>query len=224
MACNRDELHARPDALPPRVVRFGRHLAILPIDPVSGGTWVAVNDAAVMFALLNVNPPQRKPIPADARSRGLLIPSLLHCGSVRAAHDRLAVRGYQPFRLVAVDVRAILECTWDGDGLTTRLRDIDDRPTMFTSSGLGDHFVAEPRARLFESFLDASDFSASRQDEFHSHRWEAEPHLSVCMSRRDARTVSYTTVQVAVRHVTLTYLPGGPDARGGPSHWCLNRA
>src|SRR5437762_13943150 len=53
LACNRDELWSRPDALPPRLMHFGQRQAALPIDPQSGGTWMAVNDAGLTCAILN---------------------------------------------------------------------------------------------------------------------------------------------------------------------------
>ncbi len=95
---------------------------------------------------------------------------------------------------------------------------------MFTSSGLGDHLVAEPRTRLFESLLDGGRLTPAGQERFHRHRWDDAPQLSVCMSRHDARTVSYTTVEVTPDRATLSYLPGCPGSDAAPSHWCLKRA
>lgn len=66
LACNRDESRLRPPALPPQTRRFGRHLAILPVDPVSGGTWVAANEQGLVMTLMNEH------VPGPARPRGLL--------------------------------------------------------------------------------------------------------------------------------------------------------
>ncbi len=54
LAFNRDE--SRAAGLPPRARRFGHRTAVLPTDPASGGTWLAVNDAGLALAVLNVNP------------------------------------------------------------------------------------------------------------------------------------------------------------------------
>src|SRR5688572_26484109 len=80
LACNRDELLTRPAALPPEVRMFRERRGAMPIDPTSGGTWIAVNDAGLAVALLNVNRrgPQKF---SDRTSRGRIIPSLLHCDS-----------------------------------------------------------------------------------------------------------------------------------------------
>ena len=55
LACNRDELRTRPAALPPIIRTFGNRKAIMPVDPISNGTWIAVNDAGIAATLLNVN-------------------------------------------------------------------------------------------------------------------------------------------------------------------------
>lgn len=67
LACNRDESRRRPAARPPVVRTFGVRRAILPVDPVSDGTWIGVNDAGLVATLLNVNPDLRDDSEADAR-------------------------------------------------------------------------------------------------------------------------------------------------------------
>src|SRR5690348_7977222 len=52
LACNRDESRLRPPALPPELRQFGNRLAVLPIDPVSDGTWIAASDAGLVFVLM----------------------------------------------------------------------------------------------------------------------------------------------------------------------------
>src|SRR5688572_26586212 len=81
LVCNRDEQRLRPAAMPPRIESFGSYKAILPIDPVGGGTWVSVSDTGLAFTLMNsytgatLAPPGKK-------SRGLIIPALLSCGTL----------------------------------------------------------------------------------------------------------------------------------------------
>src|SRR4029079_17631075 len=50
---NRDERRGRAVALQPTVATFGARAAIVPIDPVGGGSWLGVNDAGLVAALLN---------------------------------------------------------------------------------------------------------------------------------------------------------------------------
>ena len=218
LACNRDELRLRPVALPPRIQQFGPRRAVLPVDTTSGGTWVAVNDAGLALALLNVNG-KKGPYatPAVPQSRGKIIPALLHAETpVLAAVSalRLDPAQYAPFRLLLVNRREGVEVHSDGTRIRLVWRIGLTRPQLFTSSGLGDQAVEGPRRQLFGEFFDWPGDQFAQQDAFHRHRWPDRPHLSVCMDRRDARTVSHTVVSLGSDRVMLSY---HPDAPGRPA-------
>jgi hypothetical protein len=112
VACNRDEQVTRAAALPPVVRRIGGVRAMMPVDPVSGGTWVGADEAGVVMALLNYNPRGAIAAAAAARSRGVIIPSLLGLGGAReVAGAAAALRPglFGAFRLVVVDREACAE-------------------------------------------------------------------------------------------------------------------
>ena len=217
LACNRDESRARPTALPPRLVALGERRALLPIDPQSGGTWIAANDAGLIFTLLNVNPRPREGTPRQ--SRGTIIPALAVAASLAEAGDRLAaltLTDFAPFRLVMGDRSSCEERRFDGERCERNTLDARKKPLMFTSSGLGDELVDGPRRALFAGFFaDAVDL-VERQDAFHRHAWPELQHLSVCMSRPEARTVSLTVVDLLAEEVRLTYYPEAPDQAPTP--------
>lgn len=209
---NRDELLTRPLAHAPRMECFGPRQAILPIDTASGGTWVAVNDAGIAFALLNRSRlGDRQPLPDCTKSRGLIIPLLLRCGSVEGAlleASRFNADEFAPFRLVVVDRESIGQVESDGRRQISSINPLGDEPLMVTSSGLGDELVEDRRRKLFKSF---SFQSADAQDDFHRHRWPSMPHLSVCMNRDDARTVSYSVIEVRGDSARFSYHADAPD-------------
>jgi hypothetical protein len=222
LVCNRDEQRTRHCALPPVRRAFGSRTAVMPVDPLSGGTWIALTDTGLVVCLLNTNPGTLAPgdrARNAARSRGEIVPLLIAHGSLDAAleaHELIDARLYAPFRvLLACDADfAVLE----SDSTTVRvafrgrLRD----PVMLTSSGLGDHVVESPRRTLFRAIFGAADASAGAQDAFHRHAWPEHSHLSVMMSRPDARTVSQTVVEVWRDHATMTYRAFA-DEGPGPS-------
>ncbi len=72
LSFNRDEQHTRPIAQPPKVEVHGNQKVILPREPDGGGTWIAVSDAGLAFALLNVNPPNRSGTVSGGLSRGVI--------------------------------------------------------------------------------------------------------------------------------------------------------
>jgi hypothetical protein len=203
--------------LSPRIQQFGLRRAILPVDPTSGGTWVAVNDAGLALTLLNVNSMNGSATVAAPLSRGKVIPALLHAdtplSAAFAALDLDPVQ-YAPFRLVLVNRREGVEVYSGGTRIRLVWRIRLTRPKLFTSSGLGDQAVEGPRRQLFGEFFDRPGDPLALQDVFHRHRWPDRPHLSVRMDRQDARTVSHTLVSLGPDRVTLSY---HPDAPGRPA-------
>ncbi len=216
VAFNRDESRTRPTALPPRVQRLASRNAIFPTDPTSGGTWLAVNDAGLVLAVLNVNLPDRdRNAPKPPRSRGELIPSLLECDSPSAALsvcERLNYREFAPFRLVLIGDGLVADVRWDGREPMAMSRLLGSGPQMFTSSGLGDHLVEGVRRELFdEMFASDPESWEATQDAFHRHRWPGCEHLSVNMTRETARTVSHSVLDIGVTESVFAYHPDFPD-------------
>lgn len=239
LACNRDESRRRPAALPPCVRRFADRRAVMPIDPVSDGTWIAVNDRGLVMTLLNVydrpvrpvNPgsqqnPIRKDSPASnlnprhrPLSRGTIIPRLLHHDDVsRAAQDASALdpESYPPFRLIMADRQQVAELRSDSSAFRLDVKPIGSSPWMFTSSGLGDEVVEPPRRQLFEEMLQSCGEGATIQDAYHRHQWPDRTSISVCMSRPESRTVSYSVVEVGPAGCRLVYIPEAPNSNAVP--------
>jgi hypothetical protein len=209
IAMNRDELDRRPQALPPRFVDYRMRRAIMPIDPQSRGTWIAVNDAGLVLAVLNRNA-SSPGAPGEGRgeglSRGTIIPALLDADCVDDAVERVAhlsLELFNPFRLIAADRSTVVSMTWDSS--RTFVEHHPDGPLMFTSSGLGDDLVERPRRTLFKQLMWAIDSPRVAQDAFHHHRWTDRPHLSVNMIRPGARTVSRTTIEITYESILIRY-------------------
>jgi hypothetical protein len=166
------------------------------------------------MTVLNVNSGRPKPPTTAKASRGAIIPALLSSSSLDAALDgasTLPASDYAPFRLILTNAQECVEIQGDGNRLRRIQRGALLRPMLFTSSGLGDYRVEGPRRRLFEIvFRNPLEWLAA-QDAFHHHSWPDQPHLSVCMRRSDAQTVSQTAVEINPDRVTLTYAPAPPD-------------
>lgn len=228
LACNRDESRRRPPALPPVVRACGPRFAVFPVDPLSDGTWIAANDRGVVMTLLNVyaapvpraDPDAVAPVQAvHHRSRGEIIPSLMIHDTVDAALVGAASihsGDYPPFRLVMVDAARIAELHSNGSRITLWSGLRGDGPWLFTSSGLGDELVDPPRRELFLEMFDPSRNVPEVQDEYHRHVWPDQPHLSVCMSRPEACTVSYTVVECIPGAVRLRYFGEPPSTPVNP--------
>jgi hypothetical protein len=207
--CNRDEQRTRPLALPPRIHDLGERRAVFPLDPQGGGTWIGVNDAGVVVALLNANPTTRTTGTEAGRSRGHIVRDLLQCESLRramAVAENLDPRAFEPFRVVIVhDNRVAVAASHRSASIRCRESPLD-RPLLFTSSSLGDVLVTAPRQRLFERLVVRNRAGwLAGQTRFHQHRWRQRPDISVRMERRDALTVSRTTVDITHRERRVLY-------------------
>ncbi len=215
VAFNRDEQRSRGQALPPKAVAIGSQIAVYPVDPESGGTWLAASSAGLIFALLNGNPINRRTYRAT-HSRGRIIPALLSADSVGHAVHELEhdfnLPAFAPFRLVALQQNLITNFVWTGSECIIESEPFGTRALMFTSSGLGDHLVSGVRSDLFTSLFAAPRESwPTAQDTYHAHRWVDRPELSVNMCRADAHTVSHAIIETDRESITFRYRPAAPD-------------
>jgi hypothetical protein len=174
----------------------------MPLDPPSGGTWIGANDAGLVVCLLNANPAASTRGRAQWKgreSRGAIVANLLAVESlteVVSAAQAIDPERFPPFHVLVLrdGMQAIVRSNGrsiDSHGPTPLAA-----PLMLTSSGLGDHVVEPLRSALFERLLAIEPDPLLAQARFHAHQWTERPHLSVLMSRPDARTVSRTIVDV----------------------------
>lgn len=221
---NRDELSTRPEALSPRWRELaGGTRAIWPTDPVGGGTWIAATSTGMVLCLLNLNVEGAGALPRDLVSRGQLIPRFVEAATT--AHLLESLRRtdlslFAPFRLIVAGrpselEEGLWECRWDRQHLTTTRH--PRYPQCFVSSGLGDK-VVEGRLEMYRRLLAVLPTPAV-QDRFHLHSWPGHEDISVMMSRREARTVSITTVEVGgpveEPSIRMIYRPIGEAVGGG---------
>jgi len=218
LCCNRDERRDRPTASPPMVQTLGQRQAMFPVDPISQGTWVGVNDAGLTMALLNRNADQMNLLDETPEvSRGRIIPALLACGSADEALEhcaRLDAARFDRFRLLIVQGATAIVVTSDTRAFLHDIVSVS-RPVMWTSSSLGDDLVEGPRRELFDKVFDERrDAWPGAQRRFHRHQWRTHPEISVMMERSDARTVSQTAIDVRSNAIRLTYRAiGSPSAQ-----------
>ena len=211
---NRDEQHSRARAVPPMIAAsdaaWGEpRLCVYPIDPVSRGTWIGTNVHGLTACLLN----STRTAPASSpsrliKSRGEIVPRLLALTSVAEALPvalSLNPGDYPAFRVVLADRSRVAVIRSDAALLSCDEMHTGLEPLMWGSSGLGDE-LAEPRRReLFMKSVPRSADSRGAQAAFHTHRWPEAMHVSVQMSRADARTVSRTRVEFNESGLRMEY-------------------
>ncbi len=206
---NRDEQLTREQALPPQV---DSHLhAIYPIDPVGKGTWLAVHQSGISLALLNYYQAEKKSSVKIFKSRGEIILTLLNSTeNVVEAFKAMLLTLYQPFQLcifmpdLSLSSSKVLFFQWDGERLT------ELQQTMpITSSSVDYPEVYQARKNNFEQMVTTESPSTEQLIKFHQST-QSSGKLSVQMSRRDAKTVSFSHICVAneIEFNYLDYLNG----------------
>jgi hypothetical protein len=216
---NRDEQRTRPAAFPPVVVSAPGGRAVMPLDPQGGGTWVAANDAGLVFALLNGAPAAPSAAGLRPTSRGLIIPRVVESSSVEEVWARLQeldVTGCQPWRLIVASSTRLLDVEQRAGRGLRRLISLLPVRFMATSSSERSDDAGVARRRLFRDLVAPA--TGSAQDRFHAHQWDDDPGISVVMQRESARTVSRTVIEVCDSSLLLAYspLPDVIDAEGVP--------
>ena len=225
LVMNRDERRTRPHAHGPRVIQCVLRVAIMPVDPLSGGTWIGCNDRGVAACLLNSTQDARTFPPGHGlRSRGTVVPILLAASDLSEALEiaiSIDAQSFPAFRLLITDGQRHAVVRADGVAMIVEAHAGIGEGVMLTSSGLGDELVQQPRRVAFERLLmDAhagaapgSERAQRAQDGFHSGTGGEESALNVCMARLDARTVSITTIEFFQHSAAMAYSPLGEDLR-----------
>lgn len=214
LGMNRDDLYSRPTALAPAIYPAGTQQAIYPLEPGSG-TWIAVNQTGLGFAILNWSLPQGEKL----HSRGEIIPQLAACRGLEAVVEELRcmnLMGTLPFRLIAVSAgeEGIRECLWNGSAL--EFRNWPWRLHHWFSSGRGDALAERSRRPVCQSAdADLGAGSIEWLRRLHQSHAPERGAFSICVHRDDAGTLSYTEVQCDDARVATGYCPGYPCESSG---------
>lgn len=205
--CNRDERRTREPAFPPRLKELNGVKYLAPEDGDFGGSWIGVNEFGLSLCLLN-HYPSTGVVAIQAVSRGLLLLSLMDCRSHAEIARRLedaSLVAYRPFVLLCVEPRhAVAAYTWDGVGLSNG----EAQMPMSTSSFDSTNVVAR-RKDMFAQVI-RNGINAAVLEAYHKSRDPKGGAYSVCMSRDDAESVSFSRVRVTTGRIEFHYSPRSP--------------
>ncbi|MBY0505931.1 MAG: NRDE family protein [Bryobacteraceae bacterium] len=203
--CNHDESLSRKAALPPELEAFAGARFLAPRDTGRAGTWIAVNEFGITVCLLKGGPAHGGV--RATQSRGWLVADLAR---LRSTAEMAAYLEYSPlydyssFTVAILAPReAVLLLEWNG---VTKHSERRAGRGMISSSSYHPDATRQYRECLFAEHLQAGGSLA----EFHASHGESPSPYSPCMHREDARTVSFSKVEVTEGEATLDYSPGSP--------------
>ena len=224
---NRDELHSRKSASPPRIEKRNGVAFIAPLDGDHGGSWIAVNQFGLTLCLLNRFDDSLDTTPRDYRSRGFLIRELIDCSDLNLVSQRLervSLDHFRPFTLVSLlGGHPAMLIEWTGH--ETRAESNAEELMPVASSSFREGNVVLQRRQQFQKMA----FERGRVDaellfEYHRTHLPERGSTSVCMHRSDARTVSMSTVTVTNEIIEFVYHPNSPCQPAKKAQFQLERA
>lgn len=190
---NRDEQKTRSRADPPFLWSSG---FLAPKDPEGSGTWLSVNPAGLILALLN----RWHEGANGTRSRGLLIPELAMTARACDVDEALRSRSlteYSPFTLVAMDASEIVRWDWTGVELRTTPAE-----APITSSSFR---FQDVRARREQAYRDLG-ANPPPSDELSSyHQQSRDGAFATRMLRDDAQTWSRSQIMISSAEICWDY-------------------
>ncbi|RXJ72005.1 hypothetical protein CS022_18590 [Veronia nyctiphanis] len=208
---NRDELRSRAKARLPACFMDDGSKYLMPVDPQGGGSWIVTNEYGVTVCLLNYY--QGYFALFSGTSRGGLVKMLASSRSLDEAKEKLAqhdVSSYSPFSLFlfghALDTeKPLVEgVRWTG----REMEALDSTYPMVTSS-IAYNEVYPLRREAYENIV-RGDASIDKNIRFHKSHSPSKSYRSVCMHRPEAKTMSFTHVEVDKNGVTMNYIDGSP--------------
>ncbi len=208
---NRDEQKKRSQAVPPTLFCSQGVEYLMPVDPDGGGSWIATNEHGQSICLLNY---YQGDVPkSPLTSRGLLVKSLASCCDYAQVAEHLKaidLHKFAPFTLLIFEPNlsllrsAVKGICWTGQSLNS----LQPEPPLISSS-VDYPRALELRKGSYRAFT-SPQATLEKILNFHASHIPSKGHLSTCMHRKDAHTVSFSHIIVTDTERAMSYHPSSP--------------
>lgn len=205
---NRDEQRSRSLALSPQSFDINNTKTLMPIDPDGNGTWISTNEFGLSLCLLNYYQGIKPQGPLV--SRGLLVKSLSAKKTLQEVHQKLlhsTLNDYASFSLLAFGFDAsgqFVQQTWQWSGKQLTQIELN---SPFTSSSVEFEQVSTSRFALANRMPMNNVADLAR---YHQSHQPDKSHLSACMHRNDAKSVSLSHIHVDQQQSLFHYKNASP--------------
>lgn len=207
---NRDESLLRAHADLPTIQAQNDIAYISPTDTDAGGTWIAANQLGITVCLLNHYQFEQIATYKNWISRGEVVRQFADTADLLSAQEQfnaMCLDDYRAFRMFIIERSGKnLLCVWDGH--TARIEHNVQSPK--SSSSVDAQHVKKLRRELFASRQLPSSKSSADYLHFHASHFPKKSADSVCVHRKDAKTVSLSHVSVSAELVAFAYADGSP--------------
>ncbi len=195
LTSNRDENQGRTTSLlESRSV--GPERVLFPVDPISGGSWIAISSSNRVVCILNGAFEKHHHNPPYKRSRGLILLDYFKTPNISHFIERHDFEGIEPFTMVMYEQDLLVELRWDGVLKHTRNVSLNT-PHIWSSSTLYDQSARTKRAEWFEKWWqETQDPDSNDLLQFHRYGGEPDPTNGFVMNRDNkVQTLSITGIE-----------------------------
>ncbi|MES2005845.1 MAG: NRDE family protein [Bacteroidota bacterium] len=206
LSSSRDEKTIRKPAFVPKAYQHNNATLLFPKDAGAGGTWIAVNQNGNAAVLLNGGFEKHIPIPPYARSRGLVFLDVIAAETPFGFFQELQLGNIEPFTLIIIAQKKIMECRWSGS--EKQCREIDKNSAhIWSSVTLYNQQAIHKREKWFRDWrVMHSKPSIEEILHFHQFAGEGDPENAIRMNRSNqVLTVSITGITMDLNNAILTY-------------------
>ena len=205
---NRDERHDRPPELPPQLI-CEKHRIHGPLDPKSGGTWIAHNENGFWGCLLNGYFEDETHDYKDKtyKSRGEILINLLRTDNPLEAIETLQATNHPSFRLLIGSPTAHKLFIWDGTTYKEgSFHATHNNNAFFLSSSSWDQDnVIQIRAEMFKDWTSKNEIQSDIPS-FHRSQ-SPTPESAPLMHRSYSATKSIISLDITKKTIESSYLP-----------------
>ena len=195
LTSNRDENQSRTTSLlESRLV--GAEQVLFPVDPISGGSWIAISQSNRLAGILNGAFEKHHHDPPYKRSRGLILLDYFKTPGISHFIKRHDLEGIEPFTMVMYEQDLLVELRWDGVLKHTKNISLNT-PHIWSSCTLYDQPARTKRADWFEKWWqETKDPDANDLLQFHRYGGEQDPSDGFVMNRGNkVKTLSITGIE-----------------------------
>ena len=204
---NRDEKHARADAVAPQAYNFSTGKIFFPKDAHANGTWIALHENGNAMVLLNGGFIKHEPNYPYRKSRGLIFLEVMNSNWPLDTYKKIDLDNIEPFTLVIYREGELYECRWDGNQKYISAKDITV-PHIWSSVTLYDEETVAKRRNWFDEFI-LKNKQPSQEDIFHFHHFggEGDTENDIRMNRDGfLYTVSITGIELDTEKALIKYI------------------
>ncbi len=212
LTANRDEQPTRATALPPRKYRIREKNVIYPEDPVSNGSWFAVDEHGNSAIVLNGADKKHRAAPPYRKSRGLILTDLIGRPSPLGHWAAIDLRRIEPFTIILSEQNNLYQLSWNGS-VKMQLEKDPQKDYIWSSPTLYDEGVRAQRMQWLDDFrLGKAVLSGDDMLYFHRNTRSADKTNGLMMNRDNhLRTLSITQARITPGMVDVYYFQVIPE-------------